>query len=110
MIRILDLVFVRKDVDGSVVAVELRDLGDEVDLSVFEGASSGLLDQGDIDDAGVALEPGNSAGIIVYENTWAAPFARAMRRAGAQLVAAGRIPVQSLLATLDAMEDPTDGR
>ncbi|MFJ5808718.1 DUF6325 family protein [Streptomyces sp. NBC_01426] len=110
VIRILDLVFVRKDVDGSVVAVELRDLGDEVDLSVFEGASSGLLDQGDIDDAGVALEPGNSAGIIVYENTWAAPFARAMRRAGAQLVAAGRIPVQSLLATLDAMEDPTDGR
>ncbi|WP_392896874.1 DUF6325 family protein [Streptomyces sp. LN699] len=110
VIRILDLVFVRKDVDGSVMAVELRDLGDEVDLSVFEGASSGLLDQGDIDDAGVALEPGNSAGIIVYENTWAAPFARAMRRAGAQLVAAGRIPVQSLLATLDAMEDPTDGR
>ncbi|MCX5071832.1 DUF6325 family protein [Streptomyces sp. NPDC060334] len=110
VIRILDLVFVRKDADGSVMAVELRDLGDEVDLSVFEGASSGLLDQGDIDDAGVALEPGNSAGIIVYENTWAAPFARAMRRAGAQLVAAGRIPVQSLLATLDAMEDPTDGR
>ncbi|MCY0919745.1 MULTISPECIES: DUF6325 family protein [unclassified Streptomyces] len=109
VIRILDLVFVRKDVDGSVMAVELRDLGDEVDLSVFEGASSGLLDQGDIDDAGVALEPGNSAGIIVYENSWAAPFARAMRRAGAQLVAAGRIPVQSLLATLDAMEDPTDG-
>ncbi|MER6387310.1 DUF6325 family protein [Streptomyces sp. NPDC059382] len=110
VIRILDLVFVRKDADGSVMAVELRDLGDEVDLSVFEGASSGLLDQGDIDDAGVALEPGNSAGIIVYENTWAAPFARAMRRAGAQLVAAGRIPVQSLLATLDAIEDPTDGR
>ncbi|MEV6575875.1 DUF6325 family protein [Streptomyces sp. NPDC051577] len=110
VIRILDLVFVRKDADGSVTAVELRDLGDEVDLSVFEGASSGLLDQGDIDDAGIALEPGNSAGIIVYENTWAAPFARAMRRAGAQLVAAGRIPVQSLLATLDAMEDPADGR
>ncbi|MGI5446987.1 DUF6325 family protein [Streptomyces sp. CA-243310] len=110
VIRILDLVFVRKDADGSVTAVELRDLGDEVDLSIFEGASSGLLDQGDIDDAGGALEPGNSAGIIVYENTWAAPFARAMRRAGAQLVAAGRIPVQSLLATLDAMEDPTDGR
>ncbi|MER5779140.1 DUF6325 family protein [Streptomyces sp. NPDC002039] len=110
VIRILDLVFVRKDADGSVMAVELRDLGDEVDLSVFEGASSGLLDQGDIDDAGVALQPGNSAGIIVYENTWAAPFARAMRRAGAQLVAAGRIPVQSLLATLDAFEDPTDGR
>lgn len=104
IIRILDLVFVRKDSDGSVAAVELRDLGDEVDLSVFEGASSGLLDQEDIDDAGTALEPGNSAGIIVYENVWAAPFAKAMRRSGAQVVASGRIPVQALLASLEAAE------
>ncbi|MFE3580319.1 DUF6325 family protein [Streptomyces vinaceus] len=106
IIRIFDLVFVRKDLDGSVTAVELQDFGDEVDLSVFEGASSGLLDQSDIDDAGTALEPGNSAGIIVYENTWAAPFARELRRGGAQLVAAGRIPVQALLASLEAMEAP----
>ncbi|MEU9177064.1 DUF6325 family protein [Streptomyces sp. NPDC048550] len=106
IIRIFDLVFVRKDLDGSVTAVELNDLGSEVDLSIFEGASSGLLDQGDIDDAGIALEPGNSAGIIVYENTWAAPFARELRRGGAQLVAAGRIPVQALLASLEAMEVP----
>ncbi|MFI1455624.1 DUF6325 family protein [Streptomyces roseus] len=106
IIRIFDLVFVRKDLDGSVTAVELQDFGDEVDLSVFEGASSGLLDQGDIDEAGTALEPGNSAGIIVYENTWAAPFARELRRGGAQLVAAGRIPVQALLASLEAMDVP----
>ncbi|MEU9303847.1 DUF6325 family protein [Streptomyces sp. NPDC048269] len=106
IIRILDLVFVRKETDGSVRSVELRDFGDEVDLSVFDGASSGLLDQEDIDDAGVALEPGSSAGIIVYENTWAAPLARALRRGGGQLVAAGRIPVQALLASLDAMGDP----
>lgn len=65
IIRILDLVFVRKDEDGTVRALELRDLGDEVDLTVFEGASSGLLDQSDIDDAGTALEPGNSAGVLV---------------------------------------------
>ncbi|WP_229343068.1 DUF6325 family protein [Streptomyces flavotricini] len=104
IIRIFDLVFVRKDLDGSVTAVELNDFGGEVDLSVFEGASSGLLDQSDIDDAGAALEPGNSAGIIVYENTWAAPFARELRRGGAQLVAAGRIPVQALLASLEAMD------
>lgn len=110
IIRIFDLVFVRKDLDGSVTAVELKDFGDEVDLSVFEGAASGLLDQSDIDEAGTALEPGNSAGIIVYENTWAAPFARALRRGGAQLVAAGRIPVQALLASLDAVEaSPADG-
>ncbi|MFD5511467.1 DUF6325 family protein [Streptomyces sp. NPDC059761] len=104
LIRILDLEFVRKDVDGSVVAVELREFGDEADLTVFEGASSGLLDQGDFNDAGAALEPGNSAAILVYENVWAAPFARALRRSGAQMVASGRIPVQALLASLEAGE------
>ncbi|MFE5616304.1 DUF6325 family protein [Streptomyces sp. NPDC056470] len=104
VIRILDLQFIRKDADGSVTAVELTDFGGEVDLTVFEGASSGLLDQSDVDDAGSALEPGNSAGVIVYENVWAAPFARAMRRSGAQIVASGRIPVQALLASLDAAD------
>ncbi|MFE7185908.1 DUF6325 family protein [Streptomyces erythrochromogenes] len=105
IIRILDLVFVRKDADGSVVALELKDAGDgEMDLSVFEGAASGLLGQDDIDEAGAALEAGNSAGILVYENVWAAPFALALRRGGAQLVAGGRIPVQALLASLDVME------
>ncbi|MFD3555296.1 DUF6325 family protein [Streptomyces goshikiensis] len=106
IIRIFDFAFVRKEEDGTVTAVELQDLGGgEVDLTVFEGASSGLLDHGDIQEAAAALEAGSSAGIIVYENTWAAPFARALRRGGAQLVAAGRIPVQALLATLDALED-----
>ncbi|XMN10119.1 DUF6325 family protein [Streptomyces griseobrunneus] len=104
IIRILDLVFVRKDSDGSVTAAELRDIGGDIDLSVFEGASSGLLDQEDINEAGTALEPGNSAGVIVYENVWAAPFAQAMRRSGARLVANGRIPVQALLASLEAAE------
>ncbi|MER7735942.1 DUF6325 family protein [Streptomyces erythrochromogenes] len=105
IIRILDLVFVRKDADGSVVALELKDAGGgEMDLSVFEGVASGLLGQDDIDEAGAALEAGSSAGILVYENVWAAPFARALRRGGAQLVAGGRIPVQALLASLDAME------
>lgn len=105
IIRILDLVFVRKDADGSVIALELKDVGGgEMDLSVFEGAASGLLGQDDIDEAGAALEAGSSAGILVYENVWAAPFARALRRGGAQLVASGRLPVQALLASLDAME------
>ncbi|MFG2989716.1 DUF6325 family protein [Streptomyces sp. NPDC048257] len=109
VIRIFDFAFIRKDEDGTVTAVELQDFGDEVDLTAFAGASSGLLDPSDLEDAGAALEPGNSAGIIVYENTWAAPFARALRRGGAQLVAAGRIPVQALLASLDALEDPVAG-
>ncbi|MFF3458869.1 DUF6325 family protein [Streptomyces sp. NPDC002730] len=109
IIRILDLCFIRKDSDGSVTALELTDLGDGLDLTVFEGASSGLLGQDDLDEAATALEPGNSAGILVYENLWAAPFARAMRRSGAQLVTSGRIPVQALLASLDEVEATAPG-
>jgi hypothetical protein len=76
----------------------------ELDLSVFEGASSGLLGQDDVEEAAVALQPGSSAGILVYENRWAAPFAAALRRGGAELVASGRIPVPALVAALDATE------
>ncbi|MFF3658299.1 DUF6325 family protein [Streptomyces olivochromogenes] len=106
VIRILDLLFVRKEEDGSVVGMEIADLtGDgALDLAVFEGASSGLLGEDDIEEAGSALEPGNSAGILVYENLWAAPFATALRRSGAQMVASGRIPVPAVLAALDATE------
>ncbi|MGW5655793.1 DUF6325 family protein [Streptomyces humi] len=106
IVRILDLAFLRKDADGSVTALEVRDLGDDAaELTVFEGASSGLLDEGDLAEAGNALEPGNSAAVLVYENLWAAPLAGALRRSGAQLVASGRIPVQALLASLDAVDE-----
>ena len=106
IIRILDLVFVERKLDGSVTAVEIADFDNdgELDLAVFEGASSGLLGQDDVDEAASVIEPGNSAGILVYENVWAAPFAAALRRGGAQLVASGRIPVQAILASLDAAE------
>ena len=102
LIRILDLAFIAKDEDGSVARVEIADLGDE--FAVFVGASSGLISDEDADEAGNALEPGTSAAVLVYENSWAAPFATAMRRSGAQLVAGGRIPVQALIAALDAAE------
>ena len=109
IIRIFDFLFVRKDEDGSVSVLELKDVGDEVDLSVFEGASSGLMGDEDIKEAGNVLEPGNSAALLVYENVWAAPLARALRRSGAQMVASGRIPVQALLASLEAAETAASG-
>ncbi len=106
LIRVLDLAFIAKGEDGSVAGLEIADLGDAVaEVAVFEGASSGLLSDDDVAEAGAALEPGTSAALLVYENRWAAPFAGAVRRSGGQLVASGRIPVQDLLAALDAAED-----
>jgi hypothetical protein len=105
LIRILDLSFIAKAEDGSVAALEIADLGDEIDVFAdFEGASSGLLGDDDVAEAGNALEPGTSAALLVYENSWAGPFAAAVRRSGGQLVASGRIPVQDVLAALDAVE------
>ncbi|MEO8092186.1 MAG: DUF6325 family protein [bacterium] len=105
LIRILDLAFIAKGEDGSVTGLEISDLGENVEeLKVFEGASSGLLSEDYISEAGKALDPGTSAALLVYENRWAAPFAAALRRSGAQLVANGRIPVQAILAALDAAE------
>jgi hypothetical protein len=102
IIRVLDLAFVRKEPDGTVRRVELAELGPQ--MAVFEGASSGLLGQEDFDEAAAAIAPDSAAGLLVYENRWAAPFAVALRRGGAQLVATGRIPVQAILAALDATE------
>jgi hypothetical protein len=108
VIRILDLAFIAKGEDGSVAGLEIADLGDAgAEFALFEGAASGLLSDEDIDEAGNALEPGTSAALLVYENSWAAPFASAVRRSGGQLVASGRIPVQSVLAALDAAEANT---
>jgi hypothetical protein len=103
LIRVLDLVFIAKDEDGTIRGLEIADVGGEVtELSVFEGASSGLLSHEDVEEAGGVMEPGTSAALLVFENTWAAPFATAVRRSGGQLVSSGRIPVQAVLAALDA--------
>lgn len=106
LVRVLDLAFVKKEEDGSVEGIAITDLDGDgtLDLVEFAGASSGVLDQEDYDEAGAALEPGSSAAILVYENTWAAPFATALRKSGAQLVAAGRIPINDLIQKLDALE------
>lgn len=106
LIRVLDLTFVRKDEDGSIAGLEIADLTAEAlgELEVFQGASSGLLGEDDLEDAAAVLEPGSSAAVLVYENLWAAPLAVAVRRGGGRLVASGRIPVQAVLASLDAGE------
>ena len=105
VIRVLDVAFIAKDEDGSVAGLELADLGDgAAELSVFEGASSGLIGDDDLSQAAGALEPGTSAALLVFENTWAAPFVGAVHRSGGQLVASGRIPAEDVLAALEAAE------
>jgi Family of unknown function (DUF6325) len=105
IVRILDIGFVAKDEDGSVSALEVGDFKQAAAaFAAFEGASSGLLGFEDLQEAAVALEPGTAAAVLVWENRWAAPVAVALRRSGGQLVASGRIPVQAVLAALDATE------
>ncbi len=105
LIRILDLLFIAKDEEGNVAALNIADVGGEVaELSIFEGASSGLLGDEDVEQAGGVLAPGTSAALLVFENSWAAPFVGAVRRSGGELVASGRIPAEDVLAALDAAE------
>lgn len=105
LIRILDLAFITKDEDGNVAFLDIATVGEEVvELAVFEGASSGLLDEEDRNEAAGVLEPGTSAALLVFENTWAGPFAAAVRRSGGQLVASGRIPIQAMIAAVEASE------
>ncbi|MFZ2173364.1 MAG: DUF6325 family protein [Rhodococcus sp. (in: high G+C Gram-positive bacteria)] len=106
IIRVLDLVFVRKETDGSLTRIAVEDLGFEgaIDVTLFAEATSGLIDRPDLEEAASVLEPGCSGAVLVYENRWAAPFASALRREGAQLVASGRIPIQGILAALDALD------
>ncbi|MFD4657174.1 DUF6325 family protein [Kitasatospora sp. NPDC058444] len=107
LIRILDFAFVRKDADGTVAGMEIADFDGDglLDLAVFEGAGSGLLDAGDLSEAAGVIEPGNSAGVLIYENTWAAPFATALRRGGARVVASGRVPMPELLRSLEELDE-----
>jgi hypothetical protein len=103
LIRVLDVALIAKGDDGRFASVDVTDvvsLGAD-ELAVLEGASSGILDDEDLAAAAEALAPGTIGAILVYENSWAAPFATALRRAGGQMVATGRIPVQDILDALD---------
>jgi hypothetical protein len=111
IIRILDLAFLRKDADGTVTTLSQVDLErmKVLEAALFEGAASGMLDAESLGEAAEALDPGTAAGVLVYENVWATPFAAALRRSGGQLVGSGHIPVQALMAALDVLEvdEPT---
>lgn len=107
IIRILDLAFITRGEDGSIDAIDLKDFDAEGigQLAVFhEDGKPGLLDQSDLDEVGAVLAPNSSAGVLVFENTWAGPFAAAMRRSGGQLVASGRIPAADVIAAVEAHE------
>ena len=103
-VRLLDLVLLSKDLDGSVEAAELRDADDsEVgQLRAAEADLAVLLAESDVEEIGAMLEPGSTAAVLVWENAWAAPFGSAIRRSGGQLVTSGRIPTQAILAAIDA--------
>jgi hypothetical protein len=104
LVRVLDLVILKKDLDGSIEAFELSDVEDsEVgELRRHEGALALLLSEDDVTAVAAAMEPGASAAVLVWENTWAVPFATAVRKAGGQLIASGRIPIQAMVAALEA--------
>jgi hypothetical protein len=103
-IRLIDAIVLTKDADGSVDAVEFEDLEDLGPLVALEAELAELLAAEDVEQLANAMEPGSVAGVIVYENLWAAPFAAAARRAGGQLIASGRIPIQAIIASLEADE------
>lgn len=105
VIRILDVAVLAKADDGTVAALPMDQLQGADALGIFDGAATGLLDDEDLAAVGDIMTPGGIGAILVYENTWAAPFATALRKAGAQMIANGRIPINALLAALENEEN-----
>ena len=101
-IRLLDLLVLRKNDDGSVDAFEIDDLDEVGELVALEAEIAEILAAEDVEHLAAAMTPGSTAGVVVWENTWAAPFASAARRSGGQLVATGRIPIQAIVASIEA--------
>lgn len=107
VVRILDLVFVTRDGEGTLTVAEIADFDGDgtLDLAIFEGASSGLLDEGDLAEAANAIGPDTSALILLFENSWATDFVRAIRRGGAEVVSAGYVPHDALIDTLQGLDE-----
>ena len=101
-IRVIDVLILTKDADGSVEATELSDVGELGELQAIEAELAELLAADDVDHLAAAMEPGSTAGVLIWENLWAAPFASAVRHSGGQLIANGRIPLQAIIASIEA--------
>ena len=109
-IRVIDILILAKKEDGSVEAMELSDIEDLGPLQALETELADLLAADDVAHLAAAMEPGSTAGVLIWENLWAAPFASAARRSGGQLIANGRIPIQAIIASIEADEVPaTEG-
>jgi hypothetical protein len=103
-VRVIDMLILVKNEDGSVDAMEMSDTNDLGPLVELEAQLAELLTEDDVVNLAAAMDPGSTAGVLVYENLWAAPFAAAVRRAGGQLIADGRIPIQAIIASIEADE------
>jgi len=106
-IRVIDVLILTKDEDGVVDATELSALGDLGELQALEAELAELLAEDDVLHLAAAMDPGSTAGVLIWENLWAAPFASAARRSGGQLIANGRIPIQAIIASIQADEEAT---
>jgi hypothetical protein len=107
IIRVIDILILTKNEDGSVEALELSEVGDLGPLQALEADLAELLAEDDVAHLAAAMDPGSTAGVLIWENIWAAPFASAARRSGGQLIANGRIPIQAIIASIEADDATT---
>jgi hypothetical protein len=107
IIRVIDVLILTKAEDGSVEAIELADVEELGELETIEAELAELLAEDDVEHLAAAMDPGSTAGVLIWENLWAAPFASAARRSGGQLIASGRIPIQAIIASIEA-DDAAD--
>jgi hypothetical protein len=109
IIRVIDVLILTKNEDGTVDAMELADVEELGELETLEAELAELLAEDDVEHLAAAMEPGSTAGVLIWENLWAAPFASAARRSGGQLIANGRIPIQAIIASIEADAPATGG-
>jgi hypothetical protein len=105
-IRVIDILILTKNEDGTVEPTEFSDIGELGELQQVEAQLAELLAEDDVVNLAAAMQPGSTAGVLIWENLWAAPFASAARRSGGQLIANGRIPIQAIIASIEADEAP----